>query len=30
VVIVFVSFMMALVSVLDYAFTKLVLWVFGG
>jgi preprotein translocase subunit SecE len=27
---VFVSFMMALVSVLDYAFTKLVLWVFGG
>ncbi|HEY7721718.1 MAG TPA: preprotein translocase subunit SecE [Pedococcus sp.] len=30
VVIVFVSFVMALVSALDYAFTKLVLWVFGG
>jgi preprotein translocase subunit SecE len=30
VVIVFVVFMMALVSALDFAFTKLVLWVFGG
>jgi preprotein translocase subunit SecE len=30
VVIVFVTFMMALVAVLDFAFTKLVLWVFGG
>nr|WP_277352176.1 preprotein translocase subunit SecE [Knoellia sp. DB2414S] len=30
VVIVFVSFVMALVSSVDYGFTKLVLWVFGG
>ena len=30
VVIVFVSFVMALVSGLDFVFTKLVLWVFGG
>ena len=30
VVIVFVTFMMALVSVLDFVFTKFVLWVFGG
>jgi preprotein translocase subunit SecE len=30
VVIVFVTFMMALVATLDFAFTKLVLWVFGG
>jgi preprotein translocase subunit SecE len=30
VVIVFVVFMMALVSALDFGFTKLVLWVFGG
>jgi preprotein translocase subunit SecE len=30
VVIVFVSFMMALVALLDFGFTKLVLWVFGG
>jgi preprotein translocase subunit SecE len=30
VVIVFVTFVMGLVSALDYAFTKLVLWVFGG
>ena len=30
VVIVFVSFVMALVSSVDFGFTKLVLWVFGG
>ena len=30
VVIVFVTIMMALVSMLDFGFTKLVLWVFGG
>ena len=30
VVIVFVTFMMALVATLDFGFTKLVLWVFGG
>jgi preprotein translocase subunit SecE len=30
VVIVFVAFVMALVSVLDFGFTRLVLWVFGG
>ncbi len=30
VVIVFVSVVMALVSGLDFGFTKLVLWVFGG
>ena len=30
VVIVFVVFMMALVSALDFGFTKLVLWAFGG
>ena len=30
VVIVFVTFVMALVSVVDFGFTKLVLWVFGG
>ena len=30
VVIVFVTFVMALVSTVDFGFTKLVLWVFGG
>jgi preprotein translocase subunit SecE len=30
VVIVFVTFVMALVSSVDFGFTKLVLWVFGG
>jgi preprotein translocase subunit SecE len=30
VVIVFVTFVMALVSLVDFGFTKLVLWVFGG
>ncbi len=30
VVIVFVVFVMALVSTVDFGFTKLVLWVFGG
>jgi preprotein translocase subunit SecE len=30
VVIVFVTFVMGLVAVVDFAFTKLVLWVFGG
>ena len=30
VVIVFVTFVMALVAVVDFACTKLVLWVFGG
>lgn len=30
VVIVFVSVIMALVATLDFGFTKLVLWVFGG
>jgi preprotein translocase subunit SecE len=30
VVIVFVTVIMAIVSVLDFGFTKLVLWVFGG
>jgi preprotein translocase subunit SecE len=30
VVIVFVSFVMALVASVDFGFTKLVLWVFGG
>lgn len=30
VVIVFVTFVMALVSVVDFGFTRLVLWVFGG
>jgi len=30
VVIVFVTFVMALVSAVDFGFTRLVLWVFGG
>ena len=30
VVIVFVTFVMALVATVDFGFTKLVLWVFGG
>ena len=30
VVIVFVTFVMALVATVDFAFTRLVLWVFGG
>nr|WP_270887535.1 preprotein translocase subunit SecE [Pedococcus sp. 5OH_020] len=30
VVIVFVTFVMAFVSAVDFGFTKLVLWVFGG
>jgi preprotein translocase subunit SecE len=30
VVIVFVTFVMALVSSVDFGFTKLVLWIFGG